>query len=118
MLNFKPSAVTTSSQQPSPETCPKCGVVDTPQLGPGAGPHVARWLCRHCGTFLRWASRFPSSEHTARREAARLQAMAQRPPSPRQLAYLRALGDDGAPPANMREASGRIDALVCGEMQI
>jgi hypothetical protein len=101
-----------------PETCPKRGVVDTPQLGPGAGPHVARWLCRHCGTFLRWASRFPPSERTTRREAARLQAMAHRPPSARQLTYLQALGDDGPPPANMAEASTRIDVLVHGEVQI
>jgi transposase len=100
-----------------PETCPKCGVVDTPQLGPGAGPHVARWLCRHCGTFLRWASRFPPSERTTRRDAARLQAMARRAPSRAQLKYLAELGDSGPVPVNMAEASHRINALVHGEVR-
>jgi hypothetical protein len=109
---------TANSQQPSPETCARCGVIDVPQLGPGAGPHVARWLCRHCGAFLRWASRFPSSERTTHREAARLQAMAHRPPSQAQLKYLAALGDSGSPPANMREASERIDTLVRGEVRV
>ena len=109
---------TANSRQPSPETCFRCGVIDLPQLGPGAGPHIARWLCRHCGAFLRWASRFPASERTARREAARLQALAQRPPSARQLAYLQALGDNGPVPTTMAEASARIDVLVRGEVRV
>lgn len=107
VIDHPPTQPNAAELQPSPETaCPRCGVIDAPQLGPGTGPHVAR---------LRWASRFPSSERTARREAARLQAMAQRPPTARQLAYLLALGDDGPPPATMLEASARIDGLVSGE---
>jgi len=43
--------------------------------------------------------------------------MAQKPPSQLQLAYLQALGDAGPPPANMAEASERIDALVRREVQ-
>jgi hypothetical protein len=39
--------------------------------------------------------------------------MAQRAPSPLQLAYLVALGDDpGSPPVTMLEASKRIDSLI------
>jgi hypothetical protein len=48
-------------------------------------------------------------------QQARQQAMANRPPSACQLAYLQALGDDGPSPASMAEASARINALVHGE---
>jgi hypothetical protein len=36
--------------------CPRCGH-DRGKLGPGKGPHAARWLCGHCGRFLRWVSK-------------------------------------------------------------
>lgn len=42
---------------------------------------------------------------------ARMRAMQQRPPSVTQLAYLQALGDTQPTPANMAEASERIDRL-------
>lgn len=98
---------------PVSAACPRCGVIDTPKLGPGSGPHVARALCAHCGAFLAWLSRFPLSDRQARSQ----QVMAHKPPSQRQLEYLHALGDDGPPPANMAEASQRIDALKRGEVQ-
>jgi hypothetical protein len=34
--------------------CTACGVQDTPRLQRGSGPHTAKAVCAHCGTFLRW----------------------------------------------------------------
>ena len=93
-------------------TCPRCGVSDTPAVGDGAGPHAAAALCRYCGRFLQWLSRYTPAERRARRQQARQQAMAQRPPSPTQLEYLQLLGDDGPVPRTMAAASTRIDTLV------
>jgi hypothetical protein len=61
---------------------------------------------------LRWVSRYPPAEREARRQAARDVAMARKPPSQLQLAYLTALGYVGPPPATMHEASQRIDSLL------
>jgi hypothetical protein len=97
-------------------SCPRCGVIDTPAVAPGNGPHAFREQCRHCDTFIKWFSQYTPAERQARRQQGRLQAMTQQPPSARQLAYLQALGDGGPPPANMREASERIDTLVRGEV--
>lgn len=91
--------------------CPRCGVIDRPQVGPGNGPHAFRASCQHCGCFISWLSTVPRAARQARRQQARLQAMAQKPASPLQRAYLQALRDSGPPPASMREASERIDAL-------
>lgn len=107
-----------STMSPDPATsavsaaCPRCGVIDTPKLGPGSGPHVGRALGAHCGAFLAWLSRFPLSDRQARRQ----QAMAIKAPSPAQLDYLQALGDSSPPPTSMAEASQRIDALKRGEV--
>jgi hypothetical protein len=42
--------------------------------------------------------------------------MAQKPPTARQLWYLARLGDQGAAPTSMLDASERIDTLVHGEV--
>ena len=34
--------------------CQRCGVVDIPRVEPGTGPHVAKALCTHCHTFIKW----------------------------------------------------------------
>src|SRR3989475_7633702 len=100
------------AQLTTPIACPRCGTIDTPAVGPGSGQHFAAARCRHCGVFLKWLSQYSPAERHTRRQQARLQAMAQRPPSPLQLVYLVALGDDPAsPPAHMAEASARIDIL-------
>src|SRR5262249_49148837 len=99
--------VTSLLQQP----CPRCGAVDQPLIGPGKGPHHASALCAHCDAHLRWPSARSPEEQATRRQLAMQQAMAQKLPSPRQLAYLVDLGDDGPPPATMAEASQRIEAL-------
>ena len=49
---------------------------------------------------------------TAPYGVAAMQAMQKLPPPSPQLAYLRALGDDGPVPATMAEASARIDVMI------
>ena len=93
-------------------TCPGCGTIDTPALAPGAGPHAFRALCNRCGAFIQWISQCSPAERQARRQHARQAAMARKPLSPMQLAYLRSLGDTARLPATMIEASQRIDALT------
>ncbi len=102
---------------PPEAACPRCGAIDRPTIAPGNGPHAFRAQCSHCRAFLRWLSRYSPADREARRRHYRQQAMAQRPPSQAQLAYLLALGDDGPPPASMVEASARIDALTRGEVR-
>src|SRR5262249_38692584 len=92
--------------------CPRCGAVDRPTIGPGLGPHAFRAVCRHCGSFIRWVSKYSPQELKARRAAARAAAMARRPPSQAQLNYLQTLGDTAPPPTTMSEASRRIDDLL------
>lgn len=111
MIVPQPDA-TAPAQSTLPLPCHRCGVIDTPALGPGSGPHTASARGAHCGRFLQWLStRFPAD-----RQARRQQAMTQRPPSQPQLAYLQALGDDGPVPTSMAEASTRLDARVRGEV--
>jgi hypothetical protein len=108
----------TPSPAPSlpPATCPHCGVIDRPAIGPGVGPHVARAQCSHCGQFFQWLSKFPPAEREARRQRYRQEALEARPPSPAQLHLLQILGDPQPPPANMYEASERIEALKRGRI--
>jgi hypothetical protein len=96
---------------PGEETCPHCGVVDKPTLLPGSGPQACKAVCSHCGRFLRWISVLAPSERMARKVKARLKAMQERPPSAAQLACLKALGDKGAAPQTMAEASERVESL-------
>lgn len=35
-------------------TCPTCGTIDTPAIGPGSGGHHAAAHCRQCGRHLKW----------------------------------------------------------------
>jgi hypothetical protein len=65
---------------------------------------------------MRWVSQYTPAERHSRREQARRQVMAQKPPSPMQLAYLRSLGHTGPEPTNMAEASRRIEALKNGRV--
>lgn len=95
-----------------PLACPRCGAVDTPTLGPGAGPHWRSARCRHCGAFIRWLSLSPPDARQAQRQAARAEVMARKPPSPLQLAYLQALGYAGTCPVTMFEASTLLDSLL------
>lgn len=111
-MDYSPPGVGSPHQAPHGNTQPgpRCWVIDSPTVGPGSGPHTTSARCRHCGRFLQWIS----TRSPAARQARRQQAMAARPPSQAQLAYLQALGDDGPVPATMAEASERIDALVRG----
>jgi hypothetical protein len=56
---------------PETITCRTCGAIDAPVVGPGAGPHVARALCRACGAFVLWLSRYSPAERDERRRVAR-----------------------------------------------
>jgi hypothetical protein len=85
--------------------------MDTPRIAPGKGPHAYTAQCVHCGSFIKWLSAQSPAEREGKRQQARLQAMAQKPPSPMQLAYLRSLGDSNPPPATMADASSTIDGL-------
>jgi hypothetical protein len=101
-------------QDPNAEACPRCGVIDRPVLGPGRGPHACEAFCAHCGKHIRWVSLLAPSEREARRAKAKLEAMSKKPPSEKQLNLLRDLGDQGPAPANMGEASERIEKLKKG----
>lgn len=35
-------------------TCQRCGVVDTPRVEPGSGPHGSKAVCASCGGFIKW----------------------------------------------------------------
>src|SRR5262249_12045961 len=45
------SYYTTSASQ---SACSRCAFPGPHRVGPGAGPHHARLVCRQCGHFLRW----------------------------------------------------------------
>jgi hypothetical protein len=48
----------TSIQLPLPlYVCPSCGAQEVPRFQPGTGPHVAKAVCAHCDTFLKWVPR-------------------------------------------------------------
>jgi hypothetical protein len=106
-----PRTVSPTDTLSAPLACPRCGTIDTPTLGPGAGPHWRSARCRHCGAWLGWLSRYTPAERQARHQQARDEAMAQLAPTEPQIQYLRALGDQGLGPANRAEASQRIDQL-------
>jgi hypothetical protein len=106
-----PTAFALPEHPPGAEACPHCGTIDRPLLTPGSGPHAVRASCQHCGHFLRWISLIAPAERLARKMQRRMAAMAQHPPSAAQLAYLKILGDTLAAPADMAEASARIEAL-------
>jgi hypothetical protein len=101
----------TPSTSPAESACPQCGVIDPPVVGPGSGPHTASLRCGHCQHFRCWLS----TKTPAERQQARQQAMAARPPTAAQLAYLVSLGDQDASPESAWDASQRIDALQRGE---
>ena len=48
--------------------CPRCGVIDTPALGPGRGQHYAQLCYRHGHAHLRWVSQYSDAERFARQE--------------------------------------------------
>ena len=95
-----------------PRPCPRCGVIDTPAVGPGFGPHTASARWDPGGCLLQWTSTRPPEERQARRP----QALVARPSSQAPRASLQALGDGGPVPASLWEASERLDALVHGEV--
>jgi hypothetical protein len=102
----------TIAPQLPPLACERCGVIDRPHISAGSGPHALRATCAHCGNFIQWLSRYTPAEREARRQVARAEAMAGKPPSPQQISYLQLLGYTGTCPVTMAEASAVIDALL------
>jgi hypothetical protein len=100
-----------STPGPLAEPCPRCGVIARPTLLPGTGPHACKAVCSSCGRFIKWISLHAPAEQMARHRHARLQAMQKLAPSEAQLSFWQALGDTGAAPASMAEASERIERL-------
>ena len=99
-----------------PLACRRCGAITTPVISPGTGPHALKANCPDCGGFMKWLSKYSPEERAARREIARLDALARQAPTAPQLAHLQALGDTAPPPANAAEASQRIARLRRGEV--
>jgi hypothetical protein len=94
-----------------PLACRRCGAITIPRVTPGTGPHALKANCPDCGSFMQWLSKHSPEERARRQAQARLDAMAHLGPTAPQLAYLKALGDQGPAPANRLEASDRIDQL-------
>src|SRR6266699_2006740 len=88
--------------------CHTCGVIAPPVLTPTHPPHAYRADCRDCGAYIKWWSPRPPEERAQRSATYRQAAMAHKPPSPQQLALLRALGDRQPEPQSMHDASVRI----------
>ena len=104
-----------SSQLTAPLACHQCGAIDTPLIAPSKNPHYTLARCWHYGHFIRWLSQYRPGELDTQRQ----QAMAQKPPSLLQRAYLAALGDTGPPLASMPEVSEQMDAaLQRGEVRV
>jgi hypothetical protein len=105
-----PDAVPTYASEPL--ACRRCGAITIPKITPGTGPHALKANCPDCGSFMQWLSKHSPEERARRQAQARLAAMVHLEPTAPQLAYLKALGDQGTPPANRADASARIDQLL------
>src|SRR5262252_685987 len=103
-----PTEARTGPGAPLARSCPRCGTVDTPVIGPGSGPHTASARCRHCGAFLQWLS----TKTPEQRQAKRRETLARFAPSASQRRFLVYLGYCGPLPQSMLEASDAIDALL------
>lgn len=96
--------------------CRRCGDAGPHAVAAGKGPHAAQLVCRGCGAHIMWLSRRSADERAAVRGQHRDAHLSSLPPTPRQIAYLSALGHAGASPANRLEAS-RASAQRLGEME-
>lgn len=94
--------------------CRTCGSLGPHQKGPGSGPHMAKLICRDCHGFIQWLSTRSPEEKATRAEHFRRQAMANQPPTPQQLGFLRQLDYTGPEPANRLQAHDAIDVLLQG----
>jgi hypothetical protein len=50
--------------------CRACGASAVPVLGPGAGPHAVRAVCRQCGRFIKWLPKAWVNKLVCQRPAA------------------------------------------------
>jgi hypothetical protein len=92
--------------------CHRCGSLGSHIEGPGVGPHRAKLVCTDCGHFIRWLTSHPPEERAASRQRYQQQWLAQQPATPKQLAYLGALGHQGPAPENRLVASELLETLL------
>lgn len=76
--------------------------------------HVLVHHLRETLDYVRWAAAWDALDPAHKQAVRAAGAHERRPPTPRQLDYLRALGDPGPPPRSLSEASARIAALQRG----
>jgi hypothetical protein len=95
-------------------TCTRCCYKGPVRIAAGSGPHGASLWCVVCGQSLGWQRKGErtAAEHAARQAYFRQKALEQKPATPAQLAFLRALRDPEPPPENRWEAMQRITQLV------
>lgn len=123
MKNSTPPGIESTTKIRNPDTsqtpeapsleapCRRCGSVGPHPVSAGTGPHWMKATCVDCGGFVQWISRYSLAARLKRQTQARQTAMARRPPSALQLAYLTKLGYTGPPPASMADASAAIERL-------
>jgi hypothetical protein len=83
--------------------CRHCGYYGIPETGPGSGSHWKSALCARCGRFLQRLSPRPPAERAERAAHFRRQAMANKPPTDKQLRWLAYHGVRDVP-ANRQQA--------------
>jgi len=84
--------------------CRRCGVIAQHIVAPGCGPHALQLRCEACNAHIKWLSTRSPEERARRAHEHRRVAMANKPPTERQLAYLQTLGHNGSELASMLEA--------------
>ena len=96
--------------------CRRCGAIDTHEQHPGTCVHWRRLACRHCGAFIKWLPRPRSAAEQSERAAKTHQNskvhLASKPPTEKQIRFLRALGHLGPAPEHRLEASELIGSLL------
>lgn len=91
--------------------CRRCGVIAQHRVAPGRGPHHAGLRCEACDAHIRWVSENPPEERARRAAQCRDRAMGGKPPTPRQLEFLKMRGYAGPMPKNRLETSRAIDEM-------
>ncbi len=89
--------------------CMTCGTIDTHHVEAGAGPHHARLICTHCGSFIKWLPRPRRSTVALPDKQAFWRSD---PATPKQLAALNKMQQPHAANVSKGEASQLISAAL------
>ena len=92
--------------------CHRCGVIARHLIQPGKGPHGNRLTCQSCGNFIKWLPSRSPEERAVLSERYHREAMAAKPPTSMQIAFLQKLQHTGPQPSNRLEAHNLIDGLL------